>query len=159
MIDFLTPFMYFNFCLSSETPTLLFSLEKVTKKVLHSSGFFPYRPLMESNSRDCSMARQCMMFNSNNGERYWIQVAVEPRFTDTHRIRAPCYYGQFSLYLALTFSLNSTRLIIKVDTLLIRTLSKVRINGICLYPGVTLNQYNQTPLISWHWGDLRKCPY
>ena len=35
----------------------------------------------------------------------------------------------------------------KVDTLLIRTLSKVRINGICLYPGVTLNQYSQTPLI------------
>ena len=30
---------------------------------------------------------------------------------------------------------------------LIRTLSKVRIKGIWLYTGVTLNQYSQTPLI------------
>ena len=36
---------------------------------------------------------------------------------------------------------------VNIDTPLIRTLSKVRVTGIWLYTGVTLNQYNQTPLI------------
>ena len=73
---------------------------------------------------------------------------AEPRFTDTHVIQTPGYYRQFSLSLgeAVTSHLNSTRLI-RTDTPLIRTCSKVRINGICLCTGVTLNLYSQTPLI------------
>ena len=41
------------------------------------------------------------------------QNTLEPRFTDTRLIQTPRYYLQFSLPLrkALTFSLNSTRLI------------------------------------------------
>ena len=35
---------------------------------------------------------------------------VGPRFTDTHLIRTPRLYGKFFLSLALSFSLNSTRL-------------------------------------------------
>ena len=36
---------------------------------------------------------------------------LEPRFTDTRLTQTACFYGQFSLSLALTFPLNSTRLI------------------------------------------------
>ena len=55
------------FKISSEIPTLSFSLEKVIKKIIHLGGFFPYRPLME-NSPDISMERPCMMISSNNGQ-------------------------------------------------------------------------------------------
>ena len=48
---------------------------------------------------------------------YNIGCTVELRFTDTHLIRTPCYYGQLSLSLerALTFSLNLTRTPVNAD--------------------------------------------
>ena len=137
------PLKYFNFWLSSEIPTLSFSLEKVIIKVLHSvdSSLIGHQWRIQPTPPWHVHAWSSILIMENVIEFKYSRAPLygHPPNTDTSLLQTvflvPCP-NMFSKFNPLN-----------TDTPLIWTLSKVRINGIWLYPGVTLNQYNQTPLI------------